>query len=81
MASFKYNDQHVVVFGTYYKQIFGDRDRFGGKLEPDEPAHWEIEEIFIDGVEIDIDSLDCMLDYYNFIDLCERALQSDFLEY
>lgn len=83
MATFKIKDNEIVVFGKYHKSIFGDRDRSGGKLEPDEPAHWEITEIYLNGIESDIydicDELDVNCD--QFIDRCERALKSDFLEY
>jgi hypothetical protein len=52
-------------------------------LEPDEPAHWEITEIYFNGIESDIyeicDELDVNCD--QFIDRCERALKNDFLEF
>lgn len=83
MANFKFKDQDIVVFGKWHKHEYGDRDKYGGKLEPDVPAHWEITEIYLNGIETDIYEIcdEINVDCDKFIDLCERALKNDFFEF
>ena len=44
---------NLTVGGTFYPFIRGSRDKWGAPEEPDEPAHWMVESIKIDNVEIE----------------------------
>ena len=46
--NFPSNEVSVKLTGTFYPFHAGYREKSGGQLEPDEPAHFEIDSIFIE---------------------------------
>lgn len=59
---------------TYYKFCAGATERGSGvKLEPDEPAHFEVEEVVLPGSGVSLYSL---IDDMNGFDILEAELAS-----
>lgn len=67
------------VTGTFYPFIRGSRDRWGAPEEPDEPAHWDLEFIKADGVEVDFDEFceSIGMDWERLEEICEEKLQEE----
>lgn len=71
---------NLTVGGTFYPFIRGSRDKWGAPEEPDEPAHWEIESVKVDGIEIDDLDEYCEsigMTWDRLEEICEEKLQEE----
>lgn len=72
------------VTGKMYDAIRGSRDKWGAPEEPDEDAHFEIEMIKVDGVEVeDFDQFleDLDMSWERFEEICFEKVEEAWNDY